>query len=370
MTRESRGIVLLVGLAVALATAAAADDVFAQETTDSLFAAVSSRDAGAVDAALEAGADPNARGAQGSTPLLLAVAGNDVKAAESLLAMGADACGMDADDKLPLQVSSNGAMFDLLKAATLRKMNACVTRCDELAAGGGSDDNPKGVWGVHDVDLKKNATEAVAECQAMADLFPQERRLIYQLGRSLHWARRYDESTRRLKQAVALGSRSAILDLAEHYRVGVGADHEPAYRTDFGKALSLLRGVLKNNPEDTFSLISIGAMYEHGNGVPADRKKARRYYEQARALGDGIGDFFIAYMEADAPAAQRILNVLKRGRHRESGWFQLSGGTYPTGVISRVQAALARNGFPTGGENGVFGPKSVAALEAYEASLR
>jgi ankyrin repeat protein len=61
------------------------------DADDALLAAVGKKDAAAVGAVLEARADPNTRDARGATPLVIAARNGDVDAVERLLRAGADA---------------------------------------------------------------------------------------------------------------------------------------------------------------------------------------------------------------------------------------------------------------------------------------
>jgi len=89
-------------------------DVSAADLQKQLLDAIAARDPAAVRAALEAGADPNATGEFGRTPLHLAVRESD-EATVLLLASGANPNVADGDGRTPLHLANSDTAALLLK---------------------------------------------------------------------------------------------------------------------------------------------------------------------------------------------------------------------------------------------------------------
>ncbi|MDI3406173.1 ankyrin repeat domain-containing protein [Streptomyces cavernicola] len=85
------------------------------EQDRALLAAAAQGDAAAVRAALDAGAQPDARDAQGRTALLLAASADHVDAARALVAAGADPNAQDARDDSPWLVTGVTGSVEMMR---------------------------------------------------------------------------------------------------------------------------------------------------------------------------------------------------------------------------------------------------------------
>jgi TPR repeat protein len=172
--------------------------------------------------------------------------------------------------------------------------------CDRLAASPLDPDRPQAVPGV--MFPAMNANAAVPACLAAAKTNAQDSRTLYQFGRSLRAAKKYDNARAAYKLADSLGSSAATVDLGQMAAQGVGGarDAEEARRL-YEKAAGA------GNPT---AMALLAAMYENGSGVAKDPALARQWY--ARSSGAGIATAMnavgLAYERGKPPdlvAAQR-----------------------------------------------------------------
>ncbi len=153
---------------------------------------------------------------------------------------------------------------------------AKVQPCDELAAA--PDDagkHPK----VAGVALEKiMAADAVAACSDAVKRFPATDRFYYQLGRAFFAARDYDAALTNYKKAFELGSIRALFTLGAIYDHGDGIDRDP------GRARVYYEIAAQKNFAP--AIASLGVLYERGAGVTQDSAKAYEFYRHAADLGD------------------------------------------------------------------------------------
>ena len=124
---------------------------------------------------------------------------------------------------------------------------------------------------------KIDAKAAVPACEAAVKPAPDDRRILYQLGRAYNAAKDYENARTVLAKADALGHVLATNNLGALYADGNGvkADLDEARRL-YEKAAAGGVAIAMNN---------LGSFYEKGKGVPQDFAKAKLWYEKAAASG-------------------------------------------------------------------------------------
>jgi TPR repeat protein len=158
------------------------------------------------------------------------------------------------------------------QTTTSTVQRAPVTDCDRLAAGADDPDRIEGVKGVPFDQI--NIDLALPACVSATKSYQAERRLVYQLGRVLEAAKRFDEERKVLVDADNAGSTQAMVLLGEMY--ADGEDDAEAVRL-YRKAADLGNALAMNN---------LGNMYARGQGVAMDEAEAVRLYRQAADLGN------------------------------------------------------------------------------------
>ncbi|MEE9315024.1 MAG: caspase family protein [Rhizobiaceae bacterium] len=148
-----------------------------------------------------------------------------------------------------------------------------ITSCDRLAAFPG--DLNKLTQGVK--FSKIEAAKAIPACRQALEFFPNNVRLIYQLGRSLDSAKKYTEAFSLMK-------------------IAAGKDY-PAAAAHFGSMFVDGLGVKKSNAEavywfrkgaelgDANSMNRLGVMIEYGSGVDKSETEAVYWYQKAAEKG-------------------------------------------------------------------------------------
>jgi hypothetical protein len=167
-----------------------------------------------------------------------------------------------------------------------------IAACDRLASSDRDGDRPAPVPGVP--TNKIDAKAAVPACEAAVKLAPDDRRILFQLGRSFYAAKDYEHARAFLAKADALGHilptnnfrrftptavafrsilqkrdgfmkrpRRAARHLDEqsrHHRDGKGVPKDPAQAKPVREVAALIAS----------AMASIGLPYEEGHGVPVD----------------------------------------------------------------------------------------------------
>ncbi|HYD98542.1 MAG TPA: caspase family protein [Alphaproteobacteria bacterium] len=213
-----------------------------------------------------------------------------------------------------------------------------VGECDLLAAD--PDDPARIVPGVQ-MGLV-NIRAAVRACGAALAREPDNPRLLFQFGRALDAARRYEWAEAFYRQAGERGYGAALVNLGYLHRTGRGRPRDdaeaarlyrraaelgnPRGRTNLGKMYEEGWGVPRSNDEALLwyrlagaqgwpnALDSLGNMVQAGQGVPADPAQAVELYEAAAALGqtNAMNNLGLAHLRgrgvpADPAAALRWL---------------------------------------------------------------
>lgn len=194
--------------------------------------------------------------------------------------------------------------------------------CDRLAGTKGDSDLPAGTPGVAFAAIE--SSRAIAACRRAHEIYPDDPRVAYQLGRALHSARQYGEAIPLYRFAADHGSRNAMTNLGVLYEGGMGVDRNYAealrfFRqgADAGNAISMTnlgkmylegKGVEKNpeeaarlfqkavNLDNADAMISLGNLYRYGTGVAKDQGAAIRLYQKAADLGNSFAMLFLGGM--------------------------------------------------------------------------
>jgi len=177
---------------------------------------------------------------------------------------------------------------------------AAVTDCDRLAASPFDPGRPKGVPGA--MLSSMDGPAAVTACLAAAKAKPQDPRTVYQLGRALRAAKKYDNARTAYRLADSFGHPLAAMELGQMNEQGIGGSR------DLAEARRLYEKSAANG--SAMAMVFLGNMYQTGNGAPKDEKAARTWYTKAARAGigasmNGLGMFYERGAKRDLAAAQR-----------------------------------------------------------------
>jgi tetratricopeptide (TPR) repeat protein len=100
-----------------------------------------------------------------------------------------------------------------------------VIECDRLAA---SDIDPERPLSVPGVLVSALGAPAATACQAAVQIAPDNRRLLFQLGRAYDALKDYEKARAQYIRADALGHLIAANNLGILYDRGAGGPHDPA----------------------------------------------------------------------------------------------------------------------------------------------
>ena len=188
--------------------------------------------------------------------------------------------------------------------AVRRGLAEVVTECDIVAS------DPSDEARVHaGIDpLLVNTRLAVPVCARDVAADPTNARLLYQLGRSLMLAERYEEARAVFAQAAEQNYVTAEFLLGYLYRNGLGVeqDYERAF-AQFRKAA--IAGSVA-------ARISVGVMFREGWGVEQSDAEAFRWIELAAQQGSQDANDAIANMYRDGRGTEVQLNVAVEHYHR------------------------------------------------------
>jgi TPR repeat protein len=164
-----------------------------------------------------------------------------------------------------------------------------------------------------------DAEAAIAACRAAVAAAPGVARLAYQLGRALDAADDYPEAAEWYRRAGEAGSATARVSLGNMYETGEGVAQ------DYARAAALYRSGM---PDDPWSFGALGYLTEEGLGVPQDLAAAMALYQKGFATGD-------------AWSAMKIGRMLELGRGRAvdlpaaMGWYERAAeGGDATGMFN------------------------------------
>jgi hypothetical protein len=169
-----------------------------------------------------------------------------------------------------LQIAGSG----LADATENQKPNG-ATECDRLAAY--PDDSDKVAEGIAWDNLDPRM--AVPACQQALSKSPNNPRLMYQLGRSLDKAKRFDESIRWYRKAAEQGYSEAQFRLGVRYLIG-----KKIVAKDYSKAFKWFRKAAEQGHARAQG--KLGDMYDQGKSVRKDRDKAISWWKKAALQGN------------------------------------------------------------------------------------
>jgi TPR repeat protein len=191
--------------------------------------------------------------------------------------------------------------------------------CDRLAADLEDPDRPDNFPGVAAAAMDGPA--AVKACAAAAKAFPDNRRILYELGRAHQASKDIAESRKWFQQAAAAGSMRGM------YFLGVLHEQEPSLKdfvaarqwydkavavgsVDAMRRLAVLTEKGMGGPPDgagarklyekaadkgdSMAMLLLGAMHHYGKGGPVSYPEARRWYRKAADIGDPGAMYFLA----------------------------------------------------------------------------
>jgi TPR repeat protein len=142
--------------------------------------------------------------------------------------------------------------------------DAPITDCDTYAA---SHQDPVGV------SAKVSAALAISACEAAVQQFPNDSRLIYQLGRAYYGDNNYDAALSQFRKAADRGYAAGQAILGAMYGNGQGI------RQDYAQALAWSRKAADHG--SALAQTNLGIMYERGQGIPQDYAQALAWYRKA-----------------------------------------------------------------------------------------
>lgn len=151
--------------------------------------------------------------------------------------------------------------------------NRTVTDCDRYAANPNDRQRLSNDLGVKWPDLKRNATAALVACTQAMDAYPNDWRILYQMGRAAD-AAGMEEKVKPLFEKLAEGGYAAAYDNAGQYyaRRGRWSEAEPFFR----------KGVAF---EDVDSMVSLADAIRGQKIIAKKFGEAEELYDRAAALG-------------------------------------------------------------------------------------
>jgi uncharacterized protein len=165
-------------------------------------------------------------------------------------------------------------------------IDSLITECDIVAADPYDDGRiTAGVpWGL------VNTSIAIRACVRAVAKDPNNPRLLFNLGRALDIAERFEEAEKFYRQAADLGYASGFKNLGFMERTGRGRPENPE-----GAAKLYLQSALRGSDGGK---TAIATLYREGIGVPKSAKEALKWYRLAAADGypgalDAIGYFYL-----------------------------------------------------------------------------
>ncbi|WAP68005.1 hypothetical protein [Jiella pelagia] len=274
--------------------------------------------------------------------------------------------------------------------------------CDRLAADADDPSKPAAVAGVKapsDIDVAK----ALPACEAAHRLAPGDARITFQLGRTYQAAGRDEDAATLYLEAAEAGQSVAQYELALAFYDGRGVPQDPRRAVEWLEKSSVqgngfakyFLGVEKVNgtyvPQDypgayqmfedaaafgvPEALVELGKLAYSGQGVAEDYAKAFDYYRQAAEKDVPGGHFYVGFMDAfgiggpDATpldAAKSMMTGLAQGyADAEELIVTGSGKIFDTPVRQAIQDYLRAEGFYRGRSDGIFGPATIDAINAW-----
>lgn len=159
--------------------------------------------------------------------------------------------------------------------AAMPEAEAPRTQCDDLAAHPADTERvaPGVYWEV------LNGLAAVSACEEAVRLYPESKRLIFQLGRALIQMKRRDEGFPYLYEAANSGYVIAQATLGGFYQWDL---------EDYAEAERWYRIGAENG--SVSAMVHLGDLYASGKGVQRDYAESYRWYRQAALKGYALAE--------------------------------------------------------------------------------
>jgi len=231
------------------------------------------------------------------------------------------------------------AVAVLLQPAAARAETDAET-CDRLAAFPDDPDKPAGAAGNRYIPGPDIAT-AVKACKAAASAAGAPRRLWFELGRAYEFGHEPARAVQAYRNAVDMGSTSAMVGLGAMQIKGSGVKANPAA----GRAL-IERAAAAGNPA---GMSDLGALHGAGIGGPVDFAKARTWFAKAAAANYPEAMFQMGMMTQDGDGGPKDDTAAK-------AWFEQAAALNHAGALERLGAYA---------EDGRAGPKDKTAAIAF-----
>lgn len=187
---------------------------------------------------------------------------------------------------LPIAV----AIMALPATAAMPETEAPRTRCDDLAAHPADTERvaPGIYWEVLD------GLSAVTACEEAVQLYPNSKRLIFQLGRALIQMKRRDEGFPYLYEAANSGYVIAQATLGGFYQWDL---------EDYAEAERWYRIGAKNG--SVSAMVHLGDLYASGKGVRRDYAESFRWYRQAALKGYALAENNLGWLYSEGLSVPR-----------------------------------------------------------------
>ena len=208
------------------------------------------------------------------------------------------------------------------------------------------------------------ASQGFAPAQyRLAALYERGRGLKRDVGRARIWYQRSAEA----------GNVKAMHNLAVLYT------KTPGKSPDYASASQWFAKAARHGLSD--SQFNLGILHENGLGLPKDLKRAYKWFLLAAKAGDqeatkraqGLALQFHpnekAEIEKSAEAwtAKTATAAANRVKPAAKAWSQAS--SKPDALVARAQALLNQLGYDAGTADGLMGPKTKAAIQAFQSSV-
>ena len=187
--------------------------------------------------------------------------------------------------------------------------------------------------------------------------------LMYEMGEGV--TQDYREAVRWYRRAAEYGHAGAQSGLGEMYYFGKGVPQS------YEKAMRWSR--LAAAQRDAAGMVMLGRMYEFGKGTPRDLVQAHMWFNLASP-----NQFFhdVAAKSRDRVAARLTSAEVARAQRLARDWrpsSDPSADTTDTGLaradrVRALQRALAKLHYDPGPADGVLGPRTRAAIRAFQAA--
>ena len=215
---------------------------------------------------------------------------------------------------------------EVVEKKVKREQKAPETECDRLA---GQPDDLLRLSSVKGVTFDQiSLPDAEIACKKAVEAYPNKPRLMFQYGRALQKAERYDEARRWYQKAADQGNAAAMFKIGYSYEKGRGMTQ------NYDQAVKWYQKAAKQGNVEAMN--HVAWLYDNGRKIKRDAEKAARW--MVSALDSGNEDAY------------------KNMRDNSDAWspqFRLA-----------LQKQLKKSGLYQGRLDGEFGPKTQRAIDA------